>query len=122
MTIDEIKLTICEYMGWYCTYFAISNTYVWVNKDHKEVYRRSDTFLPPEIDYLNSLDKLKPVWEKLGVSQFKGFTKCLPMRFTIVIEDYQKTFHGEQETMEESAAHATALAILDLEKKDDKTD
>ena len=71
--------------------------------------------------YWISLDSLVPVWEKLKFDQLdiiKGIGPARGLFFSTVMVNNENYDGGEQPTIQEAAAIATAKAIKELTKSD----
>jgi len=112
MTDVEVNKIIAEFMG-YKYYPTHSPCPVFV-KNNVE-------YMPDIFEYDMSLDALVPVWEKLGVFEFRGIFECQSAFFKLYdlpenIRDPRFIMIEEGTTIQQVAAHATAKAILKLNK------
>lgn len=102
MDKNEVNKIIGEFMGWTR------------NEEGTGWYTDGKDFIAPW--WTESLDALVSVWEKLELSQIR-IGDSFGLEQTLIFKGVESSIWSEGETIQEAAAKATALAILELEKK-----
>jgi hypothetical protein len=108
MTNNEVNKVIAKYMG-----YTFRSTY------SGELYIEDESTARFKA-YTNSLDALVPVWEKMDIPNILEMdirNHTQPVFAYRVYADLAYTHHHEAKTIQEAAAHATAKAILELNRE-----
>jgi hypothetical protein len=132
MTNTEVNRILAEYMGFkYKQLAGIAYEGFWVdtNKHNSEDtntllgalhFNRDGFKLSRELNYTSDLNSLIPVWErlKLKMGHFSSYKNYSDYGFQIRPDELEFGSHSTAKTIQEAAAHATAKAILALNKKE----